>query len=73
MTLEEIKAAHTQGQTVHWVNEGYTVTGKDPENLSIICHSTCHSIGLIRGNGKMNGKESEFFIAPNTPKAVQTV
>jgi hypothetical protein len=66
MTLAEIKAAHAQGQTVHWMNEGYTVTGKDPENLSITFLTNQHSIGLTRRDGTtLNGKESEFYTSPN--------
>ena len=64
MTLEDIKAAVDAGQTVHWANTGYVVH-KDRLSQYLITYVPNGScIGLTDRSGqRLNGKESEFFIA----------
>tara|TARA_R110002050_G_scaffold238498_2_gene374573 strand:+ start:256 stop:624 length:369 start_codon:yes stop_codon:yes gene_type:complete len=66
MNLAQIKAAIAEGKTVHWSNELYVVEGKDLNNLSIVCTSNNHTIGLTWLDGEtLNGKEEDFFIPKN--------
>ncbi|MCD1628201.1 hypothetical protein K7H22_19635 [Seohaeicola saemankumensis] len=64
MTLDEIKAAVDAGQTVHWANTGYVVH-KDRLGQYLITYLPNGScIGLTDRSGhRLNGKETEFFIA----------
>lgn len=64
MTLDEIKAAVDAGQTVHWANTGYVVQ-KDRLGQYLITYVPNGScIGLTdRGGHRLNGKETEFFVA----------
>ena len=64
MTLDEIKAAVDAGQTVHWANTGYLVH-KDRLGQYLITYVPNGScIGLTdQGGHRLNGKETEFFIA----------
>ncbi|MEL7177411.1 MAG: hypothetical protein AAGK28_12905 [Pseudomonadota bacterium] len=64
MTLEDIKAAVDAGQTVHWANTGYVVH-KDRLGQYLITYVPNDScIGLTDRSGhRLNGKETEFFIA----------
>jgi len=64
MTLDEIKAAVDAGQTVHWANTGYVVQ-KDRLGQYLITYVPNGScIGLTDRSGhRLNGKETEFFIA----------
>lgn len=73
MTLAEIKAAHAQGRTVHWMNEGYTVAGKDPDNLRIEFWDN-HAIGLTRADETtLNGREEDFYIASTREERLETL
>ena len=64
MTLDEIKAAVDADQTVHWANTGYVVQ-KDSLGqylITYLLNGSC--IGLTDRSGhRLNGKETEFFIA----------
>ena len=64
MTLEDIKAAVDAGQTVHWANTGYVVH-KDRFGQYLITYLPNGScIGLTDRSGhRLNGKETEFFVA----------
>ena len=63
MTLLEIKQAIKRGKVVYWSNDLYTVQGENLNNLSIVCYSNNHCIGLTWLDGvTLNGKESEFYI-----------
>lgn len=64
MTLEDIKAAVDAGQTVHWSNTGYVVH-KDRLGQYLITYLANRScIGLTDRSGqRLNGKETEFFVA----------
>ena len=64
MTLDEIKAAVDAGQTVHWANTGYVVQ-KDRLGQYLITYvPNGNCIGQTdRGGHRLNGKETEFFIA----------
>ena len=73
MTLAGIKAAHAQGRTVHWMNEGYTVAGKDPDNLRIEFWNN-HAIGLTHADGTtLNGREEDFYTAPTREERLETL
>jgi len=64
MTLEDIKVAVDAGQTVHWANTGYVVH-KDRLGQYLITYLPNGScIGLTdQGGQRLNGRETEFFIA----------
>ena len=64
MTLDEIKADVDAGQTVHWANTGYGVH-KDRLGQYLITYVPNGSgIGLTDRSGyRLNGKETEFFVA----------
>ena len=70
MTLDDIKAAVDAGQTVHWANTGYVVH-KDRLGQYLITYVPNGScIGLTdRGGHRLNGKETEFFIAQSKDAA----
>ncbi|WP_372615360.1 hypothetical protein [Aquicoccus sp.] len=70
MTLDDIKAAVDAGQTVHWANTGYVVH-KDRLGQYLITHVPNGScIGLTdRGGHRLNGKETEFFVAQSKDAA----
>lgn len=66
MTLDEIKAAVERGETVHWVNHGYTVI-KDSIGQWLIAYlpgtPNENYIGLTWADGvTINGREDQFFI-----------
>ena len=64
MKLDEIKQAVSNGKTVHWANELYTVV-KWTNGYHILCSSNDHAIGLTHRDGiTMNGREEQFYIAP---------
>ena len=68
MTLEQIKAAVREGNTVHWSNEGYVVKlhrfRSGEEQWSVVCIYNDHAIGLTHADGvTMNGEPKEFYIA----------
>ena len=62
MTLEQIKVALRQDQTVHWKTELYVVTKADRHGQHHIkCTSNDHCIGLTHKDGvTINGDEYEF-------------
>jgi len=63
MTLDEIKAAVSAGQTVCWQNRSYVVE-LAPVGYVIRCLSNENAIGLTWRDGvTLNGREDEFFIA----------
>ena len=70
MTFEDIKAAVDAGQTVHWANTGYVVH-KDRLGqylITYVANDSC--IGLTDRSGhRLNGKETEFFIARSKDSA----
>ena len=70
MTLEDIKAAVDAGQTVHWANTGYVVH-KDRLGQYLITYVPNGScIGLTDRSGhRLNGKETEFFVAQSKDAA----
>lgn len=70
MTLEDIKAAVDAGQTVHWANTGYVVH-KDRLGQYLITYLPNGScIGLTdRVGHRLNGKETEFFVARSKDSA----
>lgn len=70
MTLDDIKAAVDAGQTVHWANIGYVVQ-KDWIGQYLIAYAPNGScIGLTDREGqRLNGKETEFFIAQSKDAA----
>ena len=70
MTLEDIKAAVDAGQTVHWANTGYVVH-KDRLGQYLITYLPNGScIGLTDREGhRLNGKETDFFIARSEDSA----
>ena len=70
MTLNDIKAAVDAGQTVHWANTGYVVH-KDRLGQYLITYVPNGScIGLTdRGGHRLNGKETEFFVAQSKDAA----
>ena len=71
MTLAEIKAAHAQGRTVHWMNDDYIVAGKDPDNLEIQFWNNLE-IKLTHADGiTLNGKEEEFYTAPTREERLE--
>jgi hypothetical protein len=59
MTLDEIKAAVDQGQTVHWANAGYRVI-KDSLGQYLIAHEGGHCIGLASEDDVLNGRPDQF-------------
>lgn len=64
MTLNEIKQAIEQGNTVHWSNKAYVVIKDSVGQYLIKCNLNDSCIGLTWLDGvTMNGKESEFFVA----------
>lgn len=67
MTLEQIKQAVASGLTVHWKNEGYTVTGT-PSNLLVTWGYKTrdeNSTGLTHQDGvTMNEKPMDFYVSP---------
>ena len=66
MTLAEIKHEVTNGQTVCWANTGYRVISNGSGYYLIVCQQNQHCIGLTWKDGTtMNGRPSEFFIAPS--------
>ena len=60
MTIDEIKKAVVAGETVHWSNDGYTVT-----NDLLVCHTNGSCIGLTSQDGVLNGREDQFYIGDN--------
>ena len=68
MTLQEIKRAVENGQTVHWKNPAYRVV-KDRLGQWFITSNT-DSIGLTHSNGvTLNGQPGDFYIANHEPVA----
>lgn len=65
MTASEIREAVRAGRTVHWSNDGYTVTkGKNDLDFLIRCESNGHCIGLTWQDGvTLNGDPEDFYIA----------
>ena len=67
MTLEQIKTAIDNNQTVHWVNNGYTVKRSKQgcnQGSYYIQHTSGNYIGLTWLDGvTLNGKPEEFYIA----------
>jgi hypothetical protein len=65
MTLDQIKTAVDNGQTVHWASENYVII-KDKFDQYLV-HSQCNDVywGLThRDNVTVNCNDpSEFFIA----------
>lgn len=65
MTIAEIKQAVDAGKTVNWANGLYEVRKDKIGQYLIVCTSDGYTIGLTNLAGdKLNGEESEFFIAP---------
>ena len=64
MTLEEIKTAVDNGESVYWANENYRII-KDKLNQYLIhSQSNDYCIGLTWRDGvTMNGKPGQFFKA----------
>ncbi|MFA7254339.1 MAG: hypothetical protein WC107_07390 [Patescibacteria group bacterium] len=66
MTPEEIKAAVIAGHTVHYSSSAYVVkhdvfpSGR--EQWLIWCAAANSGIGLIDGEGKLNGDAEKFYI-----------
>lgn len=64
MTLEEIKTAVDNGQTVYWCNALYTVTKDRHDAYIIVCSSNGYTIGLTHRDGlTLNGEPNEFYIS----------
>lgn len=64
MTLDDIKQAVNDGQTVCWSNIAYTVIKDDRDQWLIECCLNGHCIGLTWDDGvTLNGKPEQFFIA----------
>ena len=62
MNLPQIKQAISQGKTVHWGNDEYTVI-RDNLDRYLIIHTNGSTIGLThQDNTTLNGKENEFYI-----------
>ena len=57
-TLAEVEAAHLAGETVHWKNTGYVVTGKEPCELTVRCSMNGSAFGLTKSY-----KAEDFFTA----------
>lgn len=67
MTLNEIKKAVLQGDTVHWSSQAYTVIVDNKNQWMIKCTLNNYCIGLTWADDvTMNGKESDFFIGEQT-------
>lgn len=65
MTISEIKQAVDAGRTVNWASGLYEVRKDVNSRYLIICTSNGYTTGLTNLAGdKLNGEESEFFIAP---------
>jgi len=64
MTLQQIKKAVLNGQTVHWETSAYKVELSKAGLWFIRCIPNGHPIGLTWADGvTMNGREEAFFIA----------
>lgn len=64
MTLEEIKNAIANGDTVHWSNSAYAVNKAANGGYLIKCTLNGHCIGLTWSDGvTLNGHESDFYIS----------
>ena len=63
MTLTEIKEAMSEGKTVCWSNDRYTVKPGADGDLVIHCATDYHQIGLTWRDGvTLNGREEDFYI-----------
>ena len=64
MTIQEIKQAVDNGQTVYWSNGSYTVIKSNDDYLIRCSNGSC--IGLTWADGTtLNGREKDFFIKPS--------
>ena len=63
MTLTEIKEAMSEGKTVYWSNDRYTIKHGADGDLVIYCATNYHQIGLTWRDGvTLNGREEDFYI-----------
>jgi hypothetical protein len=49
------------GETVHWMNDGYVVTGKTEDSMSVTFIDNKYSTGLFNRSGVLQGKLSDFY------------
>ncbi|MFS1429933.1 hypothetical protein LMH73_023170 [Vibrio splendidus] len=63
MTLNEIREAVSNNQTVHWMHDGYEVTKDKLEQYHVVCKANESAVRLDSLDGVLQGNESDFFIA----------
>jgi hypothetical protein len=49
------------GVTVHWMNDGYVVTGKTEENMLVMFTHNKHCTGLFNRDKILQGNLSDFY------------
>ena len=54
------------------MNDGYTVAGKDPDNLRIEFWNN-HTIGLTHADGTLGGREKDFYTTPTREDRLETL
>ena len=62
MTIQEIKTAVDQGKTVYWSSGMYEVIKDKNNDYLIKCTSNGSCVGLTSFDGKLNGKQEDFFV-----------
>jgi hypothetical protein len=64
MTLNEIKTAVENGETVHWENPGYRVIKDRIGQWLVHCTINDHYVGLTTQDGELReGEAKGFYIA----------
>ena len=61
MTFEEIKKAIKEGLTVHWSNDGYTVSCEE-DGRCIVSHKAGDCVGLVTSEYFETARNNQFYI-----------